>query len=260
MLRSLMCCAVIGFTAILSATPSSFGGTVFLDDFNKSNQPLTGTTPNIGGVWTNVSSTSNPIQIVSNAVVMGAAGGEDALSLTDGIIPTTVGNVIHTGLDINVSSATAAGDYFQHLGDGSTSVFFQRLFARSSGNGYQLGLVDTSGTGSTITYGTTVLNFGTSNHVDINWTPVAGNNNDTFALLVNSLPYLVHTWTSATVEPAFVKSAHLRQGGATTSAALTVDNYTVDAPVVVPEPATIMLLGIVGVAGLGCRRVNRCSR
>ena len=183
MLRSLMCCAVIGFTAILSATASSFGGTVFLDDFNKSNQPLTGTTPNIGGVWTNVSSTSNPIQIVSNAVVMGAAGGEDALSLTDGIIPTTVGNVIHTGLDINVSSATAAGDYFQHLGDGSTSVFFQRLFARSSGNGYQLGLVDTSGTGSTITYGTTVLNFGTSNHVDINWTPVAGNSNDTFALL-----------------------------------------------------------------------------
>jgi hypothetical protein len=95
--------------------------------------------------------------------------------------------------------------------------------------------------------------------VDINWTPVAGNNNDTFAVLVNSVPYLTHTWTSATVEPAFVKSANLRQGGSTTAAALTVDNYVVDAPVVVPEPATIMLLGIVGVAGLGCRRVPRRS-
>jgi hypothetical protein len=262
MIRSLMCCAVIGFIAILSATPSTFGGIVFSDNFNKANQPLVTTTPVIGGAWSNVSApTTNPLSIVSNAVPLSAGGGEDALSLTAGQIPTTPGNVIHTGLDINVSSATATGDYFQHLGDGSTSIFFQRLFAKSSGTGYVLGLVDTSGTGSTITYGSTVLSFGTSNHVDINWTPVAGNNNDTFAVLVNTLPYLTHIWTSTTVEPTLIKSANLRQGGATTSAALTVDNYVVDAPVTVPEPATIMLLGIIGVAGLGCRRVaNRRSR
>lgn len=262
MYRPLKYCLALLVAAGLANGPSVFGATVFFDDFNKTNQALVTTTPVTGGAWSNVSApTTNPLQIVSNAVPLSAGGGEDALSLTDGQIPTTPGNVIHTGLDINVSSATAAGDYFQHLGDGSTSIFFQRLFAKSSGAGYVLGLVDTSGTGSTITYGSTVLSFGTSNHVDINWTPVAGNNNDTFAVLVNSLPYLTHAWTSTTVEPTLIKSANLRQGGSSTSAALTVDNYVVDAPTVVPEPGTIVLLSIVGLAGLGCRRfANRCSR
>src|SRR5690349_21035703 len=114
MQRCLFVCAAI---LSLVAGRAAFGATVFLDDFNKGTTPLVGTTPNIGGVWTNVSSTASPIQIVSNQVVMGAAGGEDAMSLTNGSVAPDVGNVIHTAMDINVSSA-ATGDYFAHLGDG----------------------------------------------------------------------------------------------------------------------------------------------
>jgi hypothetical protein len=250
-------CAILFGAAPAASVSSSFAAVVFSDNFNKANGPLIGTTPNTGGVWTNVSSTTNPIQIVSNQVAMGSAGGEDALSLTDGEIPNSVGNVIHTALDITVSTATAAGEYFSHLGDGGTAAFFQRLFVRSSGAGYQLGILETSGGANTPVYGTTVLPFGQQQRVDINWTPVAGPTNDMFDVLVNSAAYVSKTWTSPTAEPPLIKSAHLRQGGAASSAALTVDNYSVEAPTVVPEPATIMLLGILGFIGLGCRRLGR---
>jgi hypothetical protein len=262
MYRPLKYCLALLVAAGLATGPSAFGGTVFLDDFNKVNQPLVGTTPNTStGNWLNVSSTATPLQISSNKLAIGTSG-EDAMAFFSDNVPTTVGNVIHTGLDITLSAAQATGDYFQHLGDGTTTAFYQRLFAKSTTGGYLLGLVDTSGTGSTVTYGTGVLAFGTSYHVDINWTPVAGSNNDTFTLAVDTIPYLTHAWTSTSIaEPPLLKSAHVRQGSAANSATVQLDNYTVDAPTVVPEPATIVLLSIVGIAGLGCRRIaNRRSR
>jgi hypothetical protein len=245
---SLFCVAILS----LVTAPAAFGATVFLDDFNKANTPLLGSTPNVGAAWSLVSSTTNPLAIVSNAVPM-TNNGQDLLSLFLAPVPNQTANVIHTSLDINLSAANATGDYFAHLGDGSLTIFFQRLFARSSGNGYQLGLVDTSGTGSTVTYGTTVLNFNQTYDVDVNWLNVAGANNDTFAVTVDSLPYLVHAWTSASLEPTFLNSAHLRQGTAANAATLTVDNYTVDA-LVVPEPASIVLTLICSVLGLVVRR------
>jgi PEP-CTERM motif len=262
MYRPLKYCLALLVAAGLATGPSAFGGTVFLDDFNKANGPLVGTTPNTStGNWLNVSSTATPLQISSNQLAIGTSGEDAMVFFSDNVVPF-VGNVIHTGLDVTLSAAQATGDYFQHLGDGTTTNFYQRLFAKSTTGGYLLGLVDTSGTGSTITYGTGVLSFGTKYHVDINWTPVAGDKNDTFALTVDSNPYLTHAWTSTSIsEPTLLKSAHIRQGSASAAATVLLDNYTVDAPTVVPEPATIVLLSIVGVAGLGCRRVtNRRSR
>src|SRR6476620_9993426 len=121
MIRYLMCCAAVGFIAILCAAPSSPGAIVFFDDFNKADQALAGTTPNTGSAWAAISGAgTNPLKIVSNAVPM-TTSGEDDQYLTDTYVPTTVGNIIHTGLDITVASAQANGDYFAHLGDVSTS-------------------------------------------------------------------------------------------------------------------------------------------
>jgi len=232
------------FVVLLSALSSStFAATiVFLDDFNKADGPLLGTTPNIStGSWTITgTSTTNPIQISSNAVAMQTTG-QDAYGQFSTAIPHQDGTVLHTGMDINVSAAQT-GDYFSHLSDtpGTTTNFYQRLGAVATTGGYFLTLTETSGTGATTVTGTTVLSFGTSYHVDVNWTFVPGPTNDTFDVLVNGSPYASKTWTSVTAEPTQVGAANLRQGGATSSATLKIDNLQVD----VPEPSSFALLAI----------------
>ena len=66
---------------------------------------------------------------------------------------------------ISVTSATAAGEYFLHLLDANTSplgtTFRGKVFAKSSGSGYVLG-VSVQSNASAAQYGSTVYNFGTS--------------------------------------------------------------------------------------------------
>jgi hypothetical protein len=191
------------------------------------------------------------MQIASGAVQVGTSGQDEYAAFTAPL--STAAGRITTSMDINVSAAQAAGDYFSHLSNpaGTTTIFLQRLFARSSGTGFQLGLLDTSGTNSATTWGTTDLNFNTNYHVDVVWNFVAGNNNDTFAVRVNNAPYLTHSWTSMNAEPPALAAANLRQGTAANAATLTVDNLVVDG---IPEPATLVLAALVGVAGVSLRR------
>jgi hypothetical protein len=247
------CALLVGASLAASSSPA-VAAVIFSDDFNKADQALLGTTPVVGGAWT-ITGTSvvNPLNITSNAVPM-TATGQDAFSLFSTAVPNVAANVITTSLDINLQTA-GTGDYFAHLGDGGTSNFYQRLFAQASGAGYVLGILETSGGTPTPAYGTTVLPFGQSQHVDITWTMIPGATNDQFAVLVNSLPYVTKTWVSPTAEPTLVSSANLRQG--TTGSAPTItglDNYSVDALVIVPEPACVALMLICGVMGLVVRR------
>jgi hypothetical protein len=239
-----------------NAGSSVFAATIFFDDFTKPDSTaVSGSTPNIGGTYTTASGgTTNALTITGGAVPM-TTSGQDVLSLFTLPAPQLAGNVVHTSLDINLSAAQATGDYFAHLGDGSTSSFYQRLFAQASGAGYVLGILETSGGANTPVYGTTVLPFGQTQHVDVVWNMIAGATNDQFDVSVNSAAYVSKTWSSPTGEPALVSSAHLRQGGGGAAATLNfVDNYQVDADTVVPEPAGFVLLSICGVLALIAQR------
>jgi hypothetical protein len=247
-------CALLATAALATASSPARAAVIFSDNFNKADQALLGTTPNVGGTWS-ITGTSvvNPLAISSNAVPM-TTTGQDAFSSFSTAVPNLPANVITTSLDINLSAA-GTGDYFAHLGDGGTSNFYQRLFAQASGGGYVLGILETSGGTPTPAYGTTVLPFGQSQHVDITWTMVPGATNDQFAVFVNTLPYVTKTWVSPTAEPTLVSSANLRQG--TTGQSPTIaalDNYVVDALVIVPEPTSIALTVLCGMMALVVRR------
>ncbi len=253
--QSLHLCASLALAALLTASPSiSSAAIVFSDDFSSGDGPLLGTTADVGGIWT-ITGTSvvNPLTVTSGAVGV-VSTGQDAYAAFSSPVPNALGS-LQTSVDINVSAAQAAGDYFLHLSDpvGTSSNFYQRLSARSSANGYQLGLVDTSGTGSTITYGSTVLAFGTAYDVDVTWNFVPGPTNDAFALTVNNAPYLVHTWTSALAEPPQVSAANLRQGSASNAPTLTVDNLVVTSTPI-PEPSSLILGGVLGLLGVARRK------
>ncbi|MGB7159020.1 MAG: PEP-CTERM sorting domain-containing protein [Tepidisphaeraceae bacterium] len=214
------------------------------------------------GGWTAtaVPVTPNAMQVAGATdkfVQLNTIGGQDEYKAFTSVVAHTDGNSILTSFTANIASAAVAGDYFAHLSSplATTSLFFQRVFARSSGAGFQLGLLDTSGTGSAITWGSTELTFGTEYDVDVTWNFVAGAVNDTFALTVNNAAYLTHAWTSVNGEPATIEAANLRQGGATTSASVQFDDYVITE--VVPEPTSLAALGL-GAMGLLHRRRNRC--
>jgi len=235
----------LALAAAIAAPPSAArAAIVFSDDFSSPAGPLAGTTPDVGGVWTPTASALTPIQ-VDGAAALVKTSGQDEYSAFTAPVPNTGLGLITTSLNLTVTAAQANGDYFAHLSDpvGTTSVFVQRLFARSTTGGFQLGLVDTSGTGSTITYGAGVLALNTPLNVDVLWTLVPGSNNDTFVVNVGGLPYLTHTWTSMTAEPPALSAANLRQGSAGNAPTVTVNSYAVDANVI-PEPASWALAAL----------------
>ena len=243
----------VAIVAALSYVPSAaFASLVFQDDFNKANQALLGTNPNIGGTWA-ITGTSviNPLQISGNQVPM-ANTGQDAFAALSSVVPNAAGFPIRTSADINLS-AVGTGDYFLHVTDpvGSSSLFYQRLGAAATTGGYFLTFAATAGGGATTTPGTTVLSLGTTYHVDVDWNFVAGPLNDTFQVYVNGSPYVSKTWDSTNAEPPSVSSVNLRQGTAGSAATLTIDNLTVEQ---VPEPSSLALLALAAMFGVAKRR------
>jgi len=207
------------------------------------------------GGWTITgTSTTNAYQVAGGADknVPFVGTGQDAFKAFTSSVPHTDGNSLITSFKINISAAQATADYFTHLSDpiATTTNFYERVFGVTSGTGFRLSLVDTSGTGSTPTLGNADLNFGQDYNVVITWNFVGGGtNNDTFTMTVNGTPYLSHAWTSATVEPANVSAFNLRQGQ--TGPTGTIDNINVES---VPEPASVAMIGLIGAAGLMRRR------
>jgi trimeric autotransporter adhesin len=248
----------LGFGAMLNSAAQA--AIVFADPFTYPNGPLIGQ-----GGWT-ITGTSvvNPIQVSSNAVPL-TTTGQDAFAPLNSSVPHTDGNSIFTCFNLTVSAAQTTGDYFVHLSDpaGTTSNFYERIHARSSGGGFQLGLAETSGATPAVTYGAGVLNLNQSYFVVVAWNFVAGAINDTFSMYVDPTnpvealnpAYLGLTWTSAAAEPAQIAAVNFRQGTAGNAATVTVDNLNVSTLFAdqIPEPASLATVALAGLA-LAARR------
>lgn len=212
------------------------------------------TTPGQDG-WLNSSGGGTNNITVSNS----ATNGFVSLTTTGQDVrrpfsPVTSGSV-WLEADITVSAAQATGDYFLHLTDGGTSNFFARTYIKSSGAGFVMALGTSAGT-TGLTYGTTVLSFGTTYHLLDRYDFVPGTgNNDTGALFIDPVtmdgsgdtPYVAATLEG--IDATSIAAVALRQGSAANAPTLTLDNIEVFTEPV-PEPSTLALLGVTGVAAL----------
>lgn len=186
------------------------------------------TAANAGG--TSVINASTPSLSYSGLASSGIGG---AASLTtsgedDRKTFTSQSGDVYASCLINLSAAQATGDYFFMLSSGTTG-FISRVFAKSSGSGFVLGLSKST---STATYGSTVLNFNTTYLVVIK---IAKNavttSDDVSSLWVNPVlgglettPLLTSTTTS---DQATVDSVIVRQGTAANAPTLKVDSILV---------------------------------
>jgi hypothetical protein len=226
----------------------------FIDNFSYSNGNLVGQ-----GSWVQTgTSATTPIQVASGRAVIGTSGQDVNAPLTANISLTS-GNSFYYGATINLTAAQSAGDYFLHFtpSSGETSLFFGRVFAKSSGSGFLVGYLETSGgAGAVVNYGTTELSFNTDYRIAVAYNVVGGTLNDTAALYVNptdsnvggNTPYLSDSWGSTSAEPSVVGAINLRQGGAANSASVKLDDLIVSTSfadvAAVPEPSTFILGGL----------------
>lgn len=263
---------VIGVALLsLSVVSSSFATTAFSDNFNSY---TAGANLSGQGPWTATAAALTPMQVTNiatgdNAVRLGTSGQDEFAALTSGTVTPGDGNSFYFSLSLNVISAQATGDYFMHDSTpaGTTTAFFDRLHIKSTTGGFLLGIVETSG-GAVVSYGTGVLTLGTTYQVVVARHFVAGALNDTLAVYVNptdtsvelnNTAYVTKAWTSTTAENTAVSALNLRQGTAANAPAEVVDNIlasTTFADVTIPEPSTVVLvgLGLVGLLGIRRRR------
>jgi hypothetical protein len=206
---------------------------------------------------------TNPIQVNGGEAVVGTSG-QDVFSSFSTVAPTTAGSTLYFAATMTVTAAQATGDYFLHVSDpaGTPSNFYGRLFAKSSGSGFVLGLSPNT---TTATYGSSVLNFNQSYQVVVAWDFVAGASNDSFSLFVNpnstdraSLSAYVVSAAFASGEPTTQVSAiNLRQGNASNAPSVRVSTLAAGSSLadvgVIPAPGALALLGAAGLVG-GSRR------
>jgi trimeric autotransporter adhesin len=254
------CCGLLVATVGVRATP------LFSDNFTYPNGNLVGQGP-----WLqNGASAVNPVQVTGNTAYL-QNNGQDVNAALSSPYSLVDGTSFYIGATIDVTAANVTGDYFLHWSPATGStIFISRVEIRSSGAGYQMGYVETSGTGASLTWGTEVLNFNQNYRMVLAYNVVAGTVNDTADLYVgsgftdllvqgNNTPYLSDAWNSVTGEQSSVGAINLRQGTTANAPTLSVDDLGMATtfaeaatftPVTVPEPTTLSLLGGFGLLAL----------
>lgn len=150
--------------------------------------PNTGTTNNIPVVAGALTLTDYPSSGVGNSITL-TTTGQDAYRNFTGASATT--GDVYTSFLINVTSAQAAGDYFfALLPDNSTSNYTGRMYIKSSGTGFAIGITKGSITATppleSVVYGTTDYSFNTTYMVVLKYSFVAGLANDVASIYVIS--------------------------------------------------------------------------
>lgn len=148
------------------------------------------------GNWITISGTLNQIQIVdgnlSYAGYMDPSGRSISLlssnseDVVDSLFTVNSGKV-YASLLLNVANGTGlgAGAYIIHMSNGR-STFNSRIWIRSSGAGFNLGISKTS-TSTTVVWGSTVYNLATTYLLVHSYEFLAGTDNDIVNLWVNPL-------------------------------------------------------------------------
>ena len=262
-----------GIFVLLAWAVNSLATGIFSEDFNSyANGNLTNQGP-----WLQTAAAANPIQVSSGKAFLITSGQDVYAPFSAPNNPYTIadGTSFYIGLTLNVSAAQATGDYFLHVtpSAGNSFAFFERLYVKSSGAGFVLGYLETSGTGGAVNYGSTVLTFNTDYRTVIAYNAVAGPVNDTASVYVNPTDRSIEAnntaeisldaWTTVSAETNKVAAINLRQGSAANAATLSVDNLSVGTTfsdvAAVPEPRSLFLFGGLGLLAWSFIRRGRAA-
>lgn len=152
--------------------------------------------------WLLSSSTVNPLKVTTPGLTFtgySSSGVGNATTLMNTgqdvykAFSAQTARSVYLSFMMNVSAAQSTGDYFIGLSPStSQSNYYARLFIKSSGSGF---LVGVSKNNEAVTYGTTVFSLNTTYMAVVKYTFVAGTINDSISV------YVLAAGTSLTAEP-----------------------------------------------------------
>jgi len=195
---------------------------------------LTGSaaTPNILVTASSITYAGYPGSGIGNEVTIGNTGQDVNKTFT----PQTSGNV-YASFIANITAATATGDYFLNLGaETIATAYFGRVFAKKAADSEKIafGIQYTSGgtPAPTPTYSDFIYDLNTTYLIVLKYVIDGANSNS--SIIIN--PGMVITepttgWltnnSGTSAKPANIGSIALRQGSASTAAALKLDGIRV---------------------------------
>lgn len=258
MKKSLGLSSVIAVTVVLlSVTSFAHATLIASDNFNRADGILVGTTPTPGpgNAWATHSGTTGPVQISSNQIKVWQ--GPSATYAEDVNLPTGstmgAGNRWYAGFDVTVDlpGTTIVSVYFANFLQGTTN-FTSRLWVTApTTSGFRFALSnDSSITDADGEVFTGDLALGTSYRVVISYDYTGMNGSLWIDQALETGP------SFAATDPGFsnaVTAFAFRQGSpsaavTTTQTIDTLNVATTYAEAYVPEPGTLALLGLGGLA------------
>lgn len=251
--RAVLCLSVALFTATAPAAVLVSG----FDGYNNGN--LIGQVTPEGQTWTYISG-STPILNVTNGNLAINATGVDAYVGLGGSY--TSGSILYYGLTLNLTAATVAGDLFASLTGADGSVLgWGRLFAKSSGSGFVLG-VQRAGS-DTVIYGTTELAFNSDYRIVYHYTIQATNLNQSILYvnpenLSNEGANTIYSQTPTGGGGTDIRNFQLWQNNNSPTGTISdLAVTTTFSEAAIPEPSAFAMLGLGVVAVIILRRSQK---
>ncbi len=242
---------------------SAQGALLVSDSFPYADGNLVGQTPTVGGTWAAHSGAGNlPVQVSSGQIVLqqGSGSREDVNSSFDGgWTAGTSGNVVYSSFDLSVPdpSATISSTYFAHFLQG-TSTFASRLWVTTpTSSGYRIALTN----GSSLSPATGAPAYSSDLAFGTTYTVVTSYDYSTMTGQLWIDPTLASHPSLDATDPGFadaVTAYAFRQSSGNTIE--NIDNLKVGTTFYdvtgIPEPSSLCLLGLGGLALMGRKRRN----
>ena len=213
-----------------------------------------GSLTTVSSDWTRHSGTEGQIQVSGGKITLTDSQSEDVNRLIGTTVTT---GTVFAGFDFSVSASNPGGtdfEYFAHFGNG-TSDFTSRMDINTAdANGFLVGISHTS---------TAQASWGTTLDYDTVYRAIIGYDRDSGIanLWIDATQESDTSIVTTTSDSNNVEGFYFRESSSTVNETTVVDDLVVGttfADVVtfssVPEPSRLLVLGIVGFAGLARRR------